>query len=107
MRAIVADDKGAWLCRVYRHWLLGRANADHQSQGSSKQNSPVADDAERGRSAAELRMIRLQAHLRDQCLGQRIPGVAEAVCDGKVIVARSRYVIRLDPVRPETGRVFE
>ena len=59
------------------------------------------------RSAADLRMIRLQAHLRDQRHGQRIPGVAEAVCDGEVIVARRRYELRLDPVHPEMGRVFE
>ena len=57
--------------------------------------------------AADLRMIQLQAHLRDQCLGQRMPGVAKAVSDAKVIVARSRYVLCLDPAQPETSRVFE
>ena len=74
---------------------------------SPKQDSPVAYDAVRGRSAADLRIIRLQAHLCDQRLGQRIPGVTEAVCDGEVIVARRRHELHLDPVQPETGRVFE
>ena len=83
-----------------RHQQLARQGHDHDPL-------EAALGAVHARAEADLRMIRLKAHLRDQCLGQRIPGVAEAVCDGEVIVARRRYVLRLDPVQPETGRVFE